>query len=112
MNKKFFIPRYCGIFVVVIIIYSPLVWSSSRSSLVELEARMLELENKLQNNLNLEMANKLDFLQREVQELRGIIEEQQNLLTKINLNILKDPVKLDKDKLDKDQKDKKDKLDQ
>ncbi|MGI9214541.1 MAG: YbgF trimerization domain-containing protein [Gammaproteobacteria bacterium] len=100
MNKKFFVPRYWGIFIVVIMIYSPLVWSRPSSNLLELESRIIELENKLQNNLNLEMANKLDFLQREVQELRGIIEEQQNLLAKINLNIIKDPVKLDKDKLD------------
>ena len=105
MNKKFDLSRYCGIVIIVIIIYSPLVWSRPSSTLLELEARMIELENKLQNNLNLEMANKLDFLQREVQELRGIIEEQQNLLAKINLNIIKDPVKLDKDKLDKDKLD-------
>jgi hypothetical protein len=100
MNKKFFVHRCWGIFIVVIMIYSPLVWSRPSSNLLELESRIIELENKLQNNLNLEMANKIDFLQREVQELRGIIEEQQNLLAKINLNIIKDPVKLDKDKLD------------
>lgn len=105
MNKNFFVSRYWGIFIVVIIIYSPLAWSRPSSNLLELEARIIELENKLENNLNLEMANKLDFLQREVQELRGIIEEQQNLLAKINLNIIKDPVKLDKDKLDKDKLD-------
>lgn len=102
MNKKFFVSRYWVIAAVIIIIYSPLVSSRPSSNLLELESRIIELENKLQNNLNLEMANKLDFLQREVQELRGIIEEQQNLLAKINLDIIKDPVKLDKDKLDKD----------
>lgn len=105
MNKKFFLPQYSRIFIIAIIIYSPLVWSKSNVTLLELEARIIELENKLQNNLNLEMANKLDFLQREVQELRGIIEEQQNLLAKINLNIIKDPVKPDKDKLDQDKLD-------
>ena len=105
MNKKFFIHRYWIIVAVIIIVYSPLVSSRPSSSLLELEARIIELENKLQNNLNLEMANKLDLLQREVQELRGIIEEQQNLLAKINLNIIKDPVKLDKDKLDKEKLD-------
>lgn len=62
-----------------IILLSPQVgWS--RSSISELETRLEELENKLDSNLNLELSNKVEFLQKEIQELRGTIEEQQHLI--------------------------------
>lgn len=81
MNKAII---YSSILITLSSIYSPTILA--KPSLFELESRIIKLENKLHNNLNLEMANKLDTLQLEIQELRGIIEEQQNLLTKININ--------------------------
>jgi tol-pal system protein YbgF len=50
----------------------------ARTSVADLEARLEDLENKIENNFNLELANKVDSLEQEVQELRGTIEELQN----------------------------------
>lgn len=102
MNKVKFMNKlinYLLLSSIFIIIYNPV--TLARPSLSEIESRVIELENKLYNNLNLEMANKLDALQLEIQELRGIIEEQQNLLSKINADLIKQSIKQEKDpKLD------------
>lgn len=54
--------------------------SIARSSISELENRLEGLENKLDSNVSFEISSKIEFLQKEIQELRGIIEEQQNLI--------------------------------
>jgi tol-pal system protein YbgF len=62
-----------------IIIFLPQI-STARSSISELENRLEGLENKLDSNVSFEISSKVEFLQKEIQELRGIIEEQQNLI--------------------------------
>lgn len=99
MNKKFLLLNNNFFILITITIcfigYFTFAWG--KTNLSDLEYRVLELEHKLQNNLSLEMANKLDCLQQEIQELRGIIEEQQNLLARINLTVhQKTPSALDK----------------
>ncbi|MGD0465349.1 MAG: tol-pal system protein YbgF [Gammaproteobacteria bacterium] len=83
----------------IIFLYHPLGWC--RSSRSNLEDRIENLENKLESNLNIEMASKLEALEREVQELRGIIEEQQH--SSISLSKPKIDQKLDVQQLDSEQ---------
>lgn len=62
-----------------VIIFLPQV-GAARSSISELENRLEGLEHKLDSNVSFEISSKIEFLQKEIQELRGIIEEQQNLI--------------------------------
>jgi tol-pal system protein YbgF len=73
MNKKIIT---AGFIVSSLLLINSLAWS--RFSKSDLEDRIEQLENKINSNLNLEIANKLEELQREVQELRGMIEEQKH----------------------------------
>ena len=58
--------------------------SCGKASRSDLEARLDALENKLDSNLNLEISTKIEKLQREVQELRGLLEEHQHAVQEIN----------------------------
>ncbi len=61
-----------------------------RTSRSNLEDRIENLENRLESNLSLEISSKLETLQKEVQELRGIIEEQQHnaiIVTKDKIDV-------------------------
>lgn len=73
MNKKIIT---AGFIVISLLLINSLAWS--RFSRSDLEDRIEQLENKVNSNLSLEIANKLEELQREVQELRGMIEEQKH----------------------------------
>ena len=70
------------IFLCCFIVLLPHI-SIARPSISELESRLEGLENKLDSNLNFEISSKVEFLQKEIQELRGIIEEQQHLIYKL-----------------------------
>ena len=56
----------------------------ARTSMLDLENRLEVLEEKFQRNISLEIVNKIDFLQKEIQELRGMLEEQQYSIYKIS----------------------------
>lgn len=57
-----------------------------RSSRSSIEARLDSLENKLESNLSLELVNKIEDLQRELQELRGMLEDKRHHVTVANVN--------------------------
>lgn len=57
------------------------------SGSVALERRVSKIENLLRNQLNIDNINRIELLQQEVQELRGLLEEQDykiKMLTKKN----------------------------
>lgn len=75
----------------------------------ELDSRVTRLENIVDNELSSEMLKQLDAMQQEIRELRGKLEEQQNLLQSSNqkqeklfLNLDARINKMDTDAEDKD----------
>lgn len=79
--KSNFLQVVCWCFVIILFFAHQVCWS--RSSISELEARLDGIENKLDSNLNFELSSKIEFLQKEIQELRGTIEEQQHLISNL-----------------------------
>lgn len=69
MNKKILLS-----FILLLSLHHSFGWC--RSSKSSIEARLDSIENKLESNLSFELASKIDDLQREVQDLRGILEEK------------------------------------
>ena len=71
--------KICGWIVCWILISTPTI-GIARNSKFDIESRLNNLENKINSNLNFELANKLEFVHKELQELRGILEEQQHII--------------------------------
>lgn len=66
----------------VIVVAMTLPGSSWAKS--ELDLRITRIENIVENELNLGLINQLDAMQQEISELRGKIEEQQNVVQALN----------------------------
>lgn len=75
INNKVRLKNLLALFLIILLHHS-IGWC--RASRSNLEDRLENLENKLNSNFNLEIANKLEELQKEVQELRGMLEEQRH----------------------------------
>lgn len=75
MNKQTS-KQILSLLIIILSLHHSLGWC--RSSSASIEARLDTLENKLESNLSLELVSKIEDLQREVQELRGILEEKQH----------------------------------
>lgn len=79
MNKQIL-----ALLLIMLSVHHSIGWC--RSSKSSIEARLDSLENKLESNLSLELVSKIDDLQREIQELRGMLEEKQHHVKVANSN--------------------------
>ena len=69
--------KYLAVIGGIILLAAP-VTLLARTSVADLEMRLEDLETKVESNVNLELANKVDSLEQEIQELRGMLEELHN----------------------------------
>ncbi len=76
--------RFTQSWLAVGVIVVAMTLPSSSWAKSELNSRITRLENIIENELNMELINKIDAMQQEISELRGKLEEQQNVVQILN----------------------------